>query len=313
MVDDRHIFRGKSSDARLRLTGRRAQPAFTLLEALVALTMFTILTVALGIALSTGLRAQAASQSREDNNGRVRAVFDALRRDIQAAYASPTSPVTEFIASGGQTGGQNGSSTSGGLLTMTTLSAYVQAQDLANSGGTQTQTALGGNTLNGSNNQQPQSDSQLVRYDLDTGTGAVTRSVVTAPNSQLLDKMQPGPANTLAIGMLSLQLSFWDTNQQSWRTDWDYEPQVQSSAQSTGTTPSTQASPSSAGSASGDTSLPGAIKVELTYIRAEGGTATVTTTIPVVTPQPPNMTGGTATTTSGAGTTGTSPGTGTTP
>ena len=286
-----------------------------------ALTIFTVITVAIGMALSTGLRAQSAAQSREDDNGRVRAVFDALGRDIQAAYASPTSPATEFIAGTGNSGGQSGSASSSGLLTMTTLSAIVQADDVGGAGGAQGNPSSGINAVGGTGSPTPQSDSQFVRYALNSGTGVLTRSVTRVPNSQLLDQARTGPANTLAIGIASLQISFWDMTQKSWRTDWDYEPQTQSSAQggtSTSTSQPGGETSGNTGSSSGDTVLPSAVKISLELIKAGGGTEIVTTTIPVIAPQPPTATDSTAASaatspTSGGGTPGPASGTGTTP
>ena len=80
----------------------KASRGFTLLEALVALVIFGVLTLSLSLALTTALHAQVYAQQRQQEEGTVRAIFGSLSRDVQAAYVSLSNPAAIFIAGGGQ-------------------------------------------------------------------------------------------------------------------------------------------------------------------------------------------------------------------
>jgi prepilin-type N-terminal cleavage/methylation domain-containing protein len=263
--------------ARLR---RRSRCGFTLMEALVALVIFGVITFALSMALSAALLAQSVSQRRQEENGTVRAVFDRITRDLQAAYASSNSSASLFMANSGQSGSPGMPSASGGLLTLSTLSHRIQADDPnATSPGSSAQTNMPGT---------PQSDMGLVQYSLDSQTGMLSRTVSTVPNLQLLTQTQSGPETVLATHVQALTLRFWDANAKSWREDWDYEQQNQSQSSSSGSGSSSpgNSSSSSSGGGAGDANLPGAVEVTLVIRKQDGSTATFTTVVPVIVPQP---------------------------
>ncbi len=273
---------------------------FTLLESIIALVIAGIIAFALAMSLSVALQAQSASTRRQEDNGEVRAIFGALTRDLTAAYGSMNNPASVFIAGGGQ-GSQSALPNGPGLLTLTTLSHRIQAD------------ALTGNDMTAQPPapMQPQSDCALVRYDLDTTTGRLTRMESAIPNPQAVGQTTPDPANVLSNRVLTLQIRCWDPSMQSWRDYWDFEQQNQSQSQSgsaSGTSnqnsTNNQNSPTS-NNGTGDSTLPSAVEVTLALRRADGTPATYTTLIPIAAPQPqPNET---LSTTTGSSTTGSSP------
>lgn len=271
---------------------------FTLLEAMVALIMFGVITTALSLALSSALRSQADAQYHQAQSGAVRAVFDMLTRDIQSAYPSIYDPNSVFVVGGGQSG--NGVNTSigsvpSGLLLLSTLSQSIQTSDPNLNPAAAALSNSGSNTPSA---DSPQSECALVRYDLDTQSGTLSRTVVDVPS---LADMPSGPVNQpqsmLAQNVVSLTFNCWDPNQQTWRNEWDYEQQLQSALNGSGasgqsgTTTQTsatngQANATTNSSATGDTYLPAQIHVQLVIRNNDGTTEQYSTTIPIVTPTP---------------------------
>src|SRR5262249_46568601 len=154
-----------------------------------------------------------------------------------------SNPASVFISGSGQGSGLGlgGAAQSNSLLTLTTLSQRIQADDLTDpnqSGTPAMQPPL------------PQSGCAVVRYDLDPQSGMLTRIASSVPNLQTLMQMTPGPDDLLAPDVVNLKLSFWDPNQSAWRDDWDFEQQQQ--AQQQAQTPGqTGGQASGAGSAAG--------------------------------------------------------------
>lgn len=250
---------------------RKRARGFTLVEALIALVIFGLITFALSMSISVALRAQSVSTERQQDTGEVRAVFGQLNRDLNAAFGSLNSPASAFIAGGNQ-GGRN--ATGSGLLTLTTLSHRIEADDLA--GGNPVTTAA----------PPPQSDCALVRYDLDPATGTLARLESAVPNPQAVSQPSASPANVLSQRVLALNLRFWDTTNKTWRADWDFEQQNQ--PQQTAANPQTGQTDQSgaAGSTTGDSMLPGAVEVTLALRKSDGTPAIYTTLIPIAAPQP---------------------------
>src|SRR5262245_18590019 len=85
-----------------RMSRSYGHPGFTLMEALVALIIFGIITSAVSLSLSAAMNAHRISTERQEETGSVRALFGALTRDIQAAIASPNDPNSVFMAGTGQ-------------------------------------------------------------------------------------------------------------------------------------------------------------------------------------------------------------------
>jgi prepilin-type N-terminal cleavage/methylation domain-containing protein len=287
--------------------------AFTLIEVLVALVIFGVITVALSFTFDTALTTQEANTRRLEELGAVRSVFDYMGRDIQQAYASPNFTASSFIASGSQSGPQSASS--GGLLTLMT-----RGNRLVSDAPTTAGTAPAGPAA-ATSTTDPQSETALVRYDFDPQARTLSRTVVPVPNLQQLQQAVPS-GDTVISGLIDdISLRFWDTTALTWRSDWDYEQQNQQAAAATGAGGTTagvsatsggagaSASVSTPGSATstttGDTMLPSAVEVTVTIRHPDGTTATYVSTIPIVTfpladgTAPPTNTT-TATTTTGA-------------
>ena len=266
---------------------------FTLLEAIVAIVMFTFIILAVSQAFSVSVQATTRSQRRQEEDGTVRAVFDVITRDILAAYASAQSPASVFTAGSGSS---SGGSASSDLLTFSALSNRLQTPEI------DTQAADGSQSgaQNGAQGtSQPQSDMALVKYSFDTAAGKLYRIVSPVPSSQSLSA-SPTPDQAIADRIESIQLSFWDSTQQNWRPNWDYAQQNQvgvvlvGSAGSGAASSATGSSSTSSGAsgaqsgqgtpnttATGDTSLPSAVKVTVTVKQSNGQTKDYITTIPI--------------------------------
>ncbi len=309
---------------------KRARRAFTLIEALIALIMFGIIMSALSFAFNTVSKAQTGSEAHQADNGSVRVIFDNLRRDIQAGYASTTDPSSVFI--GGGTASSGGGTTSSGaqytvgspgLLTLSTSSYRIQADELTttdSSGTGQNASSVSGSLPGQQGSSIPQSGVQLVRYDFDTTTHQFSRSVVTVPNPQLLSPTNPGdPSTTLGTDIVSVTFQFWDPTQNTWRDTWDYEQTVNAQAAASaasasagsggaagstsgGTANSTAAASTS--TSSGDTSFPSAVQVTIVRQSNGGAQKSYMATFPVVAGTPftdPSKRKNATATTAGAG------------
>ena len=266
-----------------RRGGLSRHSGFTLLEAIIAIVMFTFIMLAVSQAFQISLQSTARSQHRQEDDGTVRAIFDVITRDILAGYGSPNSPTSVFKTTGG-------SSASGDLLTFTSLSARLQTPEL------DSQSASG--TQSGSQAvSQPQADMAFVSYNFDPSSGKLYRIVNTLPSQQNLSPSSPTPDQAIAQNIVSIQFSFWDRTQQNWRSEWDYEQQNQIGVTplSSGTSSTSSAAPSSSAStsagstsggtanttATGDTYLPSAVKITLTLQLSSGQTQDYVTTIPL--------------------------------
>ena len=272
-----------------RLRGKPRHAGFTLIEAIIAIVMFTFIMLAVSQAFQVSLQATAQSQRRQEDDGTVRAVFDVITRDILAGYGSANSPASVFTAG---SSGSSGGSGSTDLLTFSALTTRLQAPEIG------TQSASGPpNSAQGVST--PQSDMALVKYTFDPASGTLYRAVSTVPSSQTLSQAAPTPDQAVAQNIVSIQLSFWDSTQQTWRSDWDFAQQNQIGVvpvgSSASSTTSTAASGSASGSASGgqssqgtanttatgDTALPSAVKVTVTLQQRNGQTKDYVTTIPL--------------------------------
>ncbi len=278
--------------------------AFTLLEALIALVIFGIIMFAISNTLSTTLYAQTNLQTRQEEAGAVRAVFSSLQRDLSSAYASGNNTNTVFIATGGQGNSSSGgsSSASGSLITLTTLANRIQMDDpsVDTSG-------MGSSTSVSATSGVPQSDTALVRYDLDPQTNRLTRHSTSVPSLSALTQSQPGEQDVLAENVRSLTLRFWDSSQNNWRTDWDYETQAPAPSTTSASSAGASAggtgsgsiggagnaaaaapaqSASSTATGSGDQTLPISVEITLEIVRKDGTIATFTTSVPILAPQP---------------------------
>ena len=264
--------------------GRGAR-AFTLIEVLVALIIFGVITVALSFTFDTAATTQRANIRRLEELGAVRSVFDYLTRDVQLAYASSNSTSSVFIAGSTQSGPQ--ASTSGGLLTLMTRGNRI-ISDTATNGATGAQTGPGA-----ASTSPPQSETVMVRYDFDPSSRTLSRTVLPVPSLQGIQQAQTDPQTVVAGNIQDISLRFWDPTALSWRSDWDYEQQNQQSSTASGATGTGAGTTAGAASsatatattATGDTTLPGSVEVTVTVRHQDSSTATYVVTIPLVTSQ----------------------------
>ncbi len=285
-----------------------------------AMIIFGIITLALSMALAESLRAQGALQAEQEHSARLRAVFDLMTRDIQAAYGTLNSPSSVFVGGGVSSGTSSNPQSSvapGSLLTLSSLSHHLVADELTDptaNPNAQSQSAGNGPATG---LEGPQWDGNVVRYDLDTQSGTLRRTVSPIPNLQLLTpQSDPGVQTIVTDHVVSLTLRYWDGTQQTWRDNWDYEQQNQapttpqtgaaagaapSGASGQASTANTQTSSTS----TGDTYLPSAVELTLVLRGNDGTPLTYVTLIPVVAPQPETNATGTAAPTPPAGSTGT--------
>ncbi len=265
----------------------KRKTGFTLIEALVALVIFGIITVVLSAALTGSIEAQQHMQQRLEQTSQVRAIFDFLTHDIQSTVGSLNNPSSVFLtgaslnpssSSSSSTGGSTGPiSNASSLLTLSTRTQVMTDPQLA---------ASGMNSNPAAQTSIPHSATNYVRYDLDSSTGSLTRSTMNVPNLTQLAQASPGQESTLAQHVDSLQFQFWDPTNQSWTNQWDYE-QTTVSQNIANAAASSSASSSSTASAStaalpGNMTLPTAVQVIVVLRNRSGGTDTYTTTIPVV-------------------------------
>ena len=271
--------------------------AFTLLEVLVAMIIFGILTIALSAALSGSLRSHVLAEQRQDDSENVRGLFAILGRDLQSAYGSKNDPNSMFIAGGS---GQN--SAGNALLMLATQTHRISTTDpnvdpAASQSGTNGAPALGAISSAGSNDP-PQQPTEFIRYDLDPQSGTLSRLTQTIPNLQTLQSAAPGPENVIASNIVSLTLQYWDPYQQNWRDSWDFEQpnlpdpataaQTMGFPQTTGTTGSssaastTGASATTTGTGTSDVGLPSAVQITLVLRRRDGSSGNYSMILPIV-------------------------------
>ena len=269
---------------------RPKHPGFTLLEALVALVIFGILTAALSIALTSSLRAEEVLQQKSDLAAKSRLVFRYLEKDIQAGFISSNSPVSLFV---GGVGAVIGGQAPAGALTLSALSGNIQTSDPQLD---PTLIASAQAPTSATSSNLPQWNCIIVQYVLNSQTGSLYRVTDNAPNLQLIESdNSPSPDTLLTNDVASLTLSFYDPTQQQWVNSWDYEQQAQaaqnqsgSSGQPSGSSASQQQSSSAASSASsnqsGNSSFPSAVKIQLVLKDSSGNDHVYTTSILVTTP-----------------------------
>ena len=140
----------------------------------------------------------------------------------------------------------------------------------------------------------PQSDVAMVRYDFDPQAQTISRTVIGVPSLTAIQQAPTGP-NTVITGLVQdVSLRFWDPTQLTWRTDWDYEQQVQAAAAgttggatgATGSTSTTNSTTATTSGNNGDTTLPASVEVTITIFHpGDRTTAEYVATIPVVASQ----------------------------
>lgn len=237
---------------------------YTLIEMLVAMTMFALVTVATSYALTAGIRAHQNSQRKARELEERAAISRVLTRDLIEATATTGNQYSQFLA----TGSQNGT-----LLTLTTLAHRMQLPD-------ETSMDTGTDDPNLSN-MKPQSDVVAVTYMYDSTTHTLSR-IEMIPYSLDDPSQQDQSQNILSRHVASISFQFLDSSGQQ-RTDWYYTNQSSSTSSSTS---SSSSSNSSSSSQDGDTELPTAVQITIEMDTEEGAPLRFTNTVALATPQP---------------------------
>ncbi len=286
----------------------RSSTGFTLLEALVALIIFTIITTTLGMVLASTANTSERIRGYQDSDRDVRAAFGFLAHDLAAAYASTTDPNSLFLAgTSAQAPNSPLSSYDPGLLTFDTFTGRITTTDpnLNPMLGSPSQPS-GSSTAADSAQQTalPQSRELWVRYSLQPDQ-TLLRQTLNVPSLQTLQSSMSQqndpsqPPGVLLHNVQSLTLQFWDPSQNEWRTEWDFEQplyqqnlaaqQQSSSGSATGASnagSSAASSSSSSSSQTGDMQLPPFVKATIVLSGPQGQPETFTSILPVNAPMP---------------------------
>lgn len=254
--------------------------AYTLIEMLVALVIFALITSATGLAISVGLRGRQAIQQKTDQAAEVRSLVDIFTRDLQSAYAVTRNPITMFLASG---------SGSGDLLTFSTLAHRI-------------------NLPSGDQTPRAQSDLAVVRYSLDPESGALTRSETSVPNP---DSLIPAgaPSTVVSRHVRSVTFDMLNANGDTVQS-WNYLNDPNATGQGGAASGGAASGAAAAATTTGDTSLPQAVTVRIGLERPGEPPIQLETTIAISmpTPQPAGQMPPAATTTAATGGGGPKPG-----
>ena len=231
---------------------------YTLIEVLVALTMFAFITLATSFALGAALRGNAKLQSSADEMQEIRSIMAILTRDIRAAYAV-TGNVNHLFTSGG--------SDSTTILQFSAMSHRISSPP-TNADGSSNQADL---------NPFPQADVSILSYNFDPQTNVLSRIETNVPNADLIQQSNGLPETVLSNRVQNIQFQYYDPTQTSYRGDWNY---TNSASSSTG------ASSTASSGTTGDTTLPPSVQVAIDLISKDGQPIHYETTIALATFNP---------------------------
>jgi prepilin-type N-terminal cleavage/methylation domain-containing protein len=240
---------------------------YTLIEMLVALIMFALISVATAFVLTSALRGQSELRRKTAEAQEARALLGVLTRDLRGAYVVTGSPTTYLVASGAD---------SGAVLQLTTLATRLRP-DPANVSAADPTTE----------NAAPQSGTVQVTYDFDPDTGVMSRLATTLPGADSFPETG-GPDYILSRRVRSIAFTFVDADGNT-RNEWNFQ------------TPTEQEAGADAAS-SYDTTLPVRVDVELELSHGYDETVLFRTSIALVNaeaqpagqapPAPPQPAGG---------------------
>jgi prepilin-type N-terminal cleavage/methylation domain-containing protein len=245
----------------MRRRHRSSASGYTLIEMLIALIMFAVITVAVGFVLNGALRAYQTTQARIEESTELRALFGTLGRDLRAVFVVANSPNSYFIAPG---------NTNGTILTFTTLASRIVPDTTSVAAGPTGSSAF----------PQPQSDVWLVSYAFDQDTGVLSRFVTKVPNTDTIPQDET-LLTEVARNVRSIQVTFPDPVNGD-RSDWDY--MLDTSATGAGSSDAT----ASMSALTPDTTLPAVVQVTIVRDSKAGPPITQTFTVALMNnaPQP---------------------------
>ncbi len=292
-------FRRVQSDGRtlqsppyeLQTRYAKRQSGFTLIETLVALVIFGIISVAISFSLSTALKTQEVNNRRQEELGTVRSIFASLTRDIQSASVSANNLSGIFMSS--SAGGSAGKNDPRALLTLSTRSQVLQDSSDA-SGSSSSGGSFGVQSSQGVS-VSPQSDLAMVRYEFDPQAHTLKRTASAVPNIQSLQS--DASSGVIGTGIVSISLRFWDAENSSYRSDWDYEQKNQATASNSSSGGASGGKTIGLGeggagsgdpgtSGSGDAALPGNVEVQLELKLKDGSTVSCSTNVAILAVSP---------------------------
>ncbi len=261
---------------------RRSLPTraggYTLLEMMIAVIMFALITVATTFMLTAGLRGQQQIGAKATEAQEARALLGVITRDLRSMLVVSGSPSTYFVASGADTGP---------VLQFTTLASRLMPDLLVE----------GSSTDASSENLAPQSDLLQVTYDYDPSTHVLSRLVSRLPGVETLPAAG-GPEWIISRRVAYIAFTFYDASGNT-RTEWNYQ------------TPQTDTTGTQVDASSYDTTLPVRIDVELEMDRPSGDTVVLQASVVPANsaPQPAGQKPAAATQPAGPGTGGAGGGT----
>lgn len=227
--------------------GRRAR-GYTLLEVMVALVVFAIISVATGFAMSMALRNDARVRSRTDASEEARSVLSVLVKDLRNAYASAGNSNSCFVATGGD---------DREVLRLTTSNVRLRRPPTSDA------------TLE--TPPPPQSDVVIVTYFLNHSEQTLYRTVTPEPSDDTA--AEPPGADLLSRRVTGLTLRLVSSDGSD-RSEWSYEPATAAIGAA------------DAATAQGDTELPVMVEVTVELAGRAGAMNTASAMVKIITPTP---------------------------
>lgn len=234
----------------------RVQRGYTLIEMLIALIMFALISTATAFLITSAVRAYSRMGDESVETQEARAILATLTRDLRSTFVVTGSPSTYFVATGAD---------SGPVLQFTALASRL-APDAADAAGAyETSTVM------------PQSDVLQITYYYDPSTRVLSRLVSSLPDTSTIP--EPGGPEYILSRRVALLSFMFEDGSGNVRSDWNFQNAA-----------ATEGTPADAGTY--DTTLPARIVVEVEIDRGNGQTVVLrTAVVPAnATPQPAGQT-----------------------